>query len=65
MNRALEFVVRCLNETGADGYQTWEADDGNVPDGVTPDDFSYDGDTLQLVFGDEVWEAKFRKVRPK
>jgi hypothetical protein len=63
-NRALEFVVSCLNEMESDGYQTWE-EDGQVPDGLAPDEFSWDSDTLQIVFGNEVWEAKFRKVRPK
>ena len=62
-NRALDFVVRCINELNAEGFQTWEDIDGQVPEGDAPDTYFYDENTLTVRFGNDVYKATFRKVK--
>lgn len=61
---ALEFVLACINEMSADGFQTWEGNDGIVPDGITPDDYGYlPGERgMWLRFGDKVFQVRVSKV---
>ncbi len=58
MNRALDFIARCINEMEADGYQTWEHTNGEVPDGLTPDDHYFDNGDLIIEFEDEWYRVK-------
>ncbi len=64
-NDALKFVAHCIGQAEAEGYQQFEDDTNNVPDGDTPEEYWIDHKekTLELHFGDEVFIAKFAKKK--
>lgn len=60
VREAMHFVLGCINEADADGYQQFE-DTGceHVPDDFTHDDRK----TIHLMFGDETFEVVVKKKR--
>ncbi len=65
-HKVANFIMRCMNEMEADGYQTWEGDDGDVPDDIAPDDWKHDGDkTIWINWGGQEYEVVIKKKRAK
>ena len=66
-NKVADFIMRCMNEMEADGYQTWEGDGGDVPEDATPDSWTHDGkSTIWIMWGSQQYEVVVRKKqKPK
>lgn len=65
LSRITDFLTKCVSEMEADGYQTWEGDDGEVPDGIHPDDWGHNNAReMWFRFSDgETWVIKATKRR--
>jgi hypothetical protein len=56
---AMRFVLSCLNECAADGYQTREDESGDVPDDTVPDSWTHDDhNSIELRFGTQIFRVK-------
>lgn len=65
LSRITEFLTKCVAEMEADGYQTWEGDDGEVSEDAAPDDWGHNGPReMWFRFKDgETWIVKATKRR--
>lgn len=54
---AREFLMECIIQADADGYQQFEDEKCEVPDGRVPDNFWREGEVIHLQFGDRVFRV--------
>lgn len=60
---AMKFVVECMCQAEADGYQQFEEEGNVIPDNATPDEWGRDGPVVLLRFGEEWFRLSMTKVR--